>query len=59
MAPMTKIKIRLDDPKTRAVWDTVLRAREEVAAWPAWKRGEESSGGPATAPAAPIRFEPL
>ncbi len=37
-----KLKLRLDDPQTRAVWETVQRAKEEVASWPAWKRGEES-----------------
>lgn len=36
-----KIKICLDDPETRAVWETALEARREVASWPAWKRGEE------------------
>jgi hypothetical protein len=37
-----KLKLKLDDPQTRAVWDTVQRAKEEVANWPAWKRGEET-----------------
>lgn len=37
---MSKVKINLDDPETRAVWDTVQRAKDEVASWPAWKRGE-------------------
>jgi hypothetical protein len=37
----TKIKISLDDPETRAVWNAALRARDEVASWPAWKRGED------------------
>ena len=36
-----KLKLRLDDPETRAVWEAALRARREVASWPAWKRGEE------------------
>ncbi len=35
-----KIKIRIDDPHTRAVWETVQKAKAEVEAWPAWKRGE-------------------
>ena len=35
-----KIKLKLDDPHTRAVWATVLQARAEVASWPAWKRGD-------------------
>jgi hypothetical protein len=37
----TKIKICLDDPETRAIWNAALRARDEVASWPAWKRGED------------------
>jgi len=39
-----KIKISLDDPAVRKVWNTVLEARREVAGWPAWKRGEEATG---------------
>ena len=39
----TKVKICLDDPETRAVWQTAKDASAEVAAWPAWKRGESSS----------------
>ena len=35
-----KIKISLENPKIRAIWETVLEARREVASWPAWKRGE-------------------
>jgi hypothetical protein len=35
-----KIKINLQDPETRKVWEAVLEARREVASWPAWKRGE-------------------
>jgi hypothetical protein len=34
------IKLRLDDPKTRAVWAAVQKAKAEVESWPAWKRGE-------------------
>lgn len=37
-----KIKISLDDPEVRKIWNTVLEARREVASWPAWKRGEEA-----------------
>lgn len=37
-----KIKIRIDDPETRAVWETAQKAKAEVASWPAWKRGEET-----------------
>jgi len=35
-----KIQIRLDDPETRAVWNTALEAKREYESWPAWKRGE-------------------
>jgi hypothetical protein len=37
-----KIKISLDDPEVREVWNTALEARREVASWPAWKGGEEA-----------------
>jgi hypothetical protein len=36
-----KIKIRIDDPETRAVWETAHRAKAEVESWPAWKRGDD------------------
>lgn len=36
-----KIKISLENPEIRKVWETVLEARREVASWPAWKRGED------------------
>ena len=36
-----KLKIVLDDPETRAVWETAQRAKAEVAQWPAWKRGDQ------------------
>jgi deoxycytidylate deaminase len=39
-----KIKIRIDDPQTRAVWEAAQKAKAEVESWPAWKRGEEVSG---------------
>jgi hypothetical protein len=54
-----KIKIRIDDPETRAVWETAQKAKAEVASWPPWKRGVgvatwcPQCGPPATAPAAP------
>jgi hypothetical protein len=35
-----RIKISLKDPEIRAVWETVLEARREVASWPAWMRGD-------------------
>jgi hypothetical protein len=38
-----KIKISLEDPEIREIWNTVLEARREVASWPAWKRGEEAA----------------
>lgn len=37
-----KLKIRLDDPKTRAVWEAAKRAKAEVEGWPRWKRGEDA-----------------
>lgn len=33
--------IYLDDPKTRRIWETCLRASEDVDAWPSWKRSED------------------
>lgn len=41
-----KLKLKLDDQETREVWATVQRAKDEVAGWPAWKRGEESGTMP-------------
>lgn len=38
---MKKIKISLENPEIRAIWETALEARREVASWPAWKRGED------------------
>jgi hypothetical protein len=35
-----KLKIRIDDEETRALWETAKKARAEVESWPAWKRGE-------------------
>jgi hypothetical protein len=35
-----KIKLVIDDPETRAIWESVKRAAAEVKSWPAWKRGE-------------------
>jgi len=37
----TKIKISLEDPEIRKIWETALEAKREVESWPAWKRGEE------------------
>jgi hypothetical protein len=36
-----KVKLKLDDQETRAVWETAQRAKADVASWPAWKRGED------------------
>lgn len=59
-----KIKISTEDPEIRAIWETVLEARREVASWPAWKRGEydapSSDDAPApaaTPPATPKKSE--
>lgn len=38
-----KLKLKLDDQHTREVWQAVQRAKAEVAAWPAWKRGETNT----------------
>jgi hypothetical protein len=47
-----KLKIRVDDEETRAVWETVLKAKAEVESWPAWKRGERPARpAPSTPPA--------
>lgn len=39
-----KLKIRIDDEETRALWETAkkakAKAKAEVESWPAWKRGE-------------------
>jgi hypothetical protein len=48
-----KIKLRLDDQETRAVWDAAQKAKTEVASWPAWKRGEETTASTATAATTP------
>ena len=46
-----KIKLKLDDQETRAVWDAAQKAKTEVASWPAWTRGEETaSNATVTAP---------
>ena len=34
-----KIKLDVSDPEIKATWEAALAAREEVASWPAWKRG--------------------
>jgi DNA replication initiation complex subunit (GINS family) len=35
-----KLKIRIDDEKTRALWETAKKAKAEVESWPAWKHNE-------------------
>jgi len=37
----TKIKISLEDPEIRKIWEAALEAKREVESWPAWKRGED------------------
>ena len=49
-----KLKILIDDPETRAVWETAQRAKAEVAGWPAWKRGDQTDA-PAAGPSSPRR----
>ena len=49
-----KIKISLEDPEIRAIWETILEARREVASWPAWKRGEYDKPGSDPAPASGV-----
>jgi len=48
-----KLKIRIDDPETRAVWETAKRAKAEVESWPAWKRGEAMPRASTDTPSAP------
>jgi hypothetical protein len=38
-----KVKLKLDDQETRAVWETAKRAKAEVTSWPAWKRGADTA----------------
>ena len=35
-----KLKIRIDDDQTRALWETAKKAKAEVESWPAWKHNE-------------------
>lgn len=41
-----KVKIRINDPQTRAVWESALHAKAEVEGRPAWKRGGPPSQRP-------------
>ena len=55
---MKPIDLNLEDPEIRAIWETILEAKREVASWPAWKRGEyDDSPGSDEAPA-PATPEP-
>lgn len=61
---MKPIKISLKDPEIRAIWETALEARREVASWPAWKRGDYgpspgSDGDPAPATTTTSLIEPI
>jgi hypothetical protein len=53
-----KIKIRIDDPETRAVWETAQKAKAEVESWPAWKRGEEVPRASSETPTPPAPASP-
>lgn len=53
-----KIKIRIDDPETRAVWETAQKAKAEVESWPAWKRGEEPPRASSESPTPPTPAAP-
>jgi hypothetical protein len=35
-----KLRIRIDDNKTRALWETAKKAKAEVESWPAWRHNE-------------------
>jgi hypothetical protein len=48
-----KLTILIDDPETRAIWETAQRAKAEVARWPAWKRGEQDDHPAAESPPDP------
>lgn len=41
-----KIGIRIRDEETRKTWKGVKEAKKTVAAWPAWKRGEDRPAFP-------------
>jgi hypothetical protein len=55
---MKKIKISLENPEIRAIWETALEARREVASWPAWKRGEDVPSASEDASAPTTKTEP-
>jgi hypothetical protein len=35
----------------RAIWESAVEAKREVASWPAWKRGEDVAPAAVEAPA--------
>ena len=41
-----KLKIRIDDEETRALWETAKKANAEVESWPAWKHNELPGASP-------------
>lgn len=38
----TRVKIRVDDEKTRRIWEAAGRAERAVEQWPAWKTGDDT-----------------
>lgn len=52
-----KLKIRIDDDETRALWETAKKAKAEVESWPAWKHNEVPRL-PSDAAASDARAEP-
>ena len=42
MSTNKKVPIQLTNPEAKEIWEAVLQAKEEVAKWPAWKRGQAS-----------------
>lgn len=43
-----RVKVRVDDEKTRRIWEAAGRAEREVAQWPAWKTGDDMEAGDRT-----------
>ena len=52
-----KLKIRIDDDETRALWETAQKAKAEVESWPSWKHNEVPHVPPDTA-SSDARTEP-
>ncbi len=38
------LRKKKDDAESRAFWNLAEKTAQEVAAWPAWKRGELAKG---------------